>query len=101
MHGKFVVFIQTANQNAEMNKCWKIVVTPPLMSPPPFDAGLPKHGETQRDNFPRGVGGEIVSSLYSYLPTLHQNICGVLGATLLIMGDDTCEIAGVIVTTVS
>jgi hypothetical protein len=29
-------------RTAEMNKCWKMVVTSPLMSLPPFDVGSSK-----------------------------------------------------------
>ena len=73
-------------RTAEMNKCWKMVVTSPLMSLPPFDVGSSKNGEDPTGQFPtRGVG-EIVSSPRLFFCAFYtQTYVGFFGATLLII----------------
>jgi len=68
---------------AEMNKCWKMVVTSPLMSLPPFDVGSSKNGEDPTGQFPtRGSGGNCEFTAPLFLRILHPNICGVFRGNL-------------------
>ena len=57
-------------RTAEMNRCWKVVVTSPLMSLPLFDVGSPKNGEDPTGQFPTlGSGGNCEFTVPFYTQT--------------------------------